>query len=332
MNAPPLLPWLWPYWMRLWHAHGAGRLGHAWLIAGLAGLGKRALAEHLAHTLLCSSPVGDGVPCGQCAECRLLRAGHHPDWLKLEPDGTTQEIKVDAVRALIEHDNLTPRRGIRKIVCIAPAEAMNRAAANALLKTLEEPAAKTLLVLVSEEPSHLPATVLSRCQRLALVAPAEAEVLPWLVAQLGEQAHQASLALRLAHGAPLRAVTLAQTEILAARTRCFEEWLAVAHGQRDPLAAAATWQAFEHELVLEWLAGWVGDMARLRCDPQAAFLAHPDHRAALLSLTGGLDLRQIHRYFRELLRARRLLDATVNKPLLFEALAIRWALLTEEAR
>jgi len=337
MNCPlesdALLPWLRPHWARLWQAHRAERFGHAWLVTGPAGLGKRMLVARCAHALLCAQPDAQGTPCGVCAECRLLRGGHHPDLIRVEPDpaAASGEIKIDAVRALIERDTLTPHRGVRKIVCIAPAEVLNRAAANALLKTLEEPAATTRLLLVAEELHRLPATILSRCQRLTIPAPDETQALPWLAAQLGAD-RPAALLLRLAHGAPLRALALARSDALAARDRCFDDLLAVARGQRDPLTAANAWQALEHGLVLDWLAGWVCDLARLGGDPEAAFLDHPDHRATLAALARCLDARVVQHYFRELLHARRLLDSTVNKPLLFEALAIRWALLVEGAR
>ena len=120
--------------------------------------------------LLCRENEPAGL-CSHCRSCTLLAAGSHPDYFDLQPDEGKQVIKVDQVRALIGKLDLTTSISERKVACIHPAEEMNAAAANALLKSLEEPAGNTVLILVSDNPGRLPVTIRSRCQAISVNQP-----------------------------------------------------------------------------------------------------------------------------------------------------------------
>ena len=327
------LPWFDGPWASVEAAIRSDRLGHALLITGPAGIGKRRFADLLAAALLCARPTPEGLPCAACDDCRLLAAGNHPDLTRLVPDADskTREIKVDQVRALCSGQAMTSSRGRRAVYRIAPAEAMNRVAANSLLKTLEEPAAATLWLLVSEAPGGLPATIRSRCHRLALAVPAAADALPWLRGQLDGKGDPERL-LTVAHGAPLRALAMADEGQLEARARCLDDLSAVSAGRTDPLAAAQAWQSLEPGLVLDWLAGWVSDRLRLAADAAAPHLTNPDQRRLLASIAPGLDPKQGHRYLQRVYAARAEATSTVNKQLLFEALLLRWAELSRAGR
>jgi DNA polymerase-3 subunit delta' len=235
---------------------------------------------------------------------------------------------VDQVRELCGHQALTTNRGSRKVLQIVPAEAMNPMAANSLLKTLEEPVDSTLWILISEDPGRLMQTIRSRCQHILLPAPAPQQALPWVQQRLGP-GDDAELLLRLAHGAPLAALALAGSDRLVQRSGVLDGLLAVARGQRDPLAVADAWQSMEPTLVLETLAGWVCDLLRLRADPQAAHLGNPDKRGEMQTVAAAIDPDAGHRYFTRILGARELGEASVNKQLMFEALLVRWALLAK---
>ena len=174
---PDLLPWQAEAAREVLSARAAWP--HALLLDGPRGLGKRTLALNLARGLLCESPSADGSACGSCASCHYVAAGQHPDLQMIEPfvideDGEVKvqdPILIERIRALIDWVQLTSHRGRAKVAVIVPAEAMNLAAANALLKTLEEPPPATYLILVAHQPGRVPATLRSRCRRMAAPRP-----------------------------------------------------------------------------------------------------------------------------------------------------------------
>ena len=147
------------------------RWPHALLITGRPGIGKRVLANSVARALLCEMPMAEGLPCGKCPGCTYAIAGQHPDLRVVEPIDIVDDVAkpvewivVDKIRALTTWAQLTSHRGGAKVGIVDPAERMNAAAANALLKTLEEPPPDTFLLLVSHQPGRLAATIRSRCQ------------------------------------------------------------------------------------------------------------------------------------------------------------------------
>lgn len=204
VSAP--LPWQAGVWARLQDQLGAGHLPHALLLNGPAEIGKNRLALALARLLLCHAPKA-GHNCGECSGCRYSRAGSHGDFRWLQPEGNSRVIKIDQVRDAVAFAFRTAGFGQRKVLVLAPAETMTVAAANALLKCLEEPSANTHIVLVCDRLQGLPATVRSRCQQLKLPLPDTQSCLSWLDHLSGERAASARL-LRLAAGKPMRAERL----------------------------------------------------------------------------------------------------------------------------
>jgi DNA polymerase-3 subunit delta' len=327
-----LPPWLQPIWQRLLAGHGQRRLGQALMITGPSGVGKELLVERLVGLLLCHQPGAEGQACGSCADCRLLQVGNHPDAIRIAPDGegARGEIRAEQVRALCSRENLTPTRGAHKVLVLRPAEAMNAFAANSLLKTLEEPVPSSTWVLVAARPHQLPATIRSRCQRVDLPPPSEAVALPWLRARLArpgstQTGDHAELLLRLAHGAPLRALSLSTDDALTARQALLDALAAIVRGERDPIAVANDWQGFEVAEVVALMIDLVGDLLRLAAAPQAARLTNLDRQPLLESMVARLDTKTGHRFLQNLLQLSGLLDAPLNKQLLFESLLVRWA-------
>jgi len=205
------------------------RLPHAILIHGPQGVGKLALAEHFAKRLLCETE-GNEVPCGHCEGCRWVAAWSHPDLRRVEPEAIARgpevagddeeapapaakagkpstEIRIEQIRGLDGFLNLRSHRGRRRIALVHPAEAMNANAANALLKSLEEPPAGAFFLLVSHRPARLPATIRSRCVAMPIGVPEGDTALAWLASQ-GVQ--EAGKWLDYASGAPLAALELSQ--------------------------------------------------------------------------------------------------------------------------
>jgi DNA polymerase III subunit delta' len=201
-----LLPWQHAQFKRLQALASNARLPHAWLLTGVAGVGKQAFIRHFARYLFCRQPNAEG-PCGRCQDCHLFQQGTHPDWLFLQPE--LKQLKIEQVREAIGFAQNTAQRNGAKIIVIQPAEAMNHNAANALLKMLEEPPPATYFFLLSEQPGLLLATLRSRCQILEFPVPSKPEALQWLQA-VNVSGAEATLYLELAQGAPMSAYALAQ--------------------------------------------------------------------------------------------------------------------------
>ncbi len=324
-DSRSLLPWHRACWEDLNRARKDGRLPHALLVTGPIGVGKRILVKTLVDSLLCPRPDVGGFACGECPDCMLLRAGTHPDRIEVGPDpeAKSDEIKVDAVRRLVASDALTAHRGGHKVIVVDPAQQMNVNAANSLLKTLEEPAAGTLLCLICEQPNKLPATIRSRCQTLSLPPPPEPQALEWLRPRM--EGADAAVLLRLAHGAPLRALALAKEQTRAQRDQLFAGFVAVGKGERDPLAEAAAWIKAEPGISLEWLLDWVGDLLRLASGHEAPRLVNVDKEQELRALGERIRPAEAHRFLQQVLKARAAEDTTLNPQLRNESLLMRWA-------
>ncbi len=235
MSPWPLaaLPWQADAWARVQQLDAADRLPHALLVAGAAGIGKQVFLQALAARLLCED-ASAGTACGECKACSLLAAGSHADFMEVGPEEGSRVIKIDQVRRLIEFANRTPSLGSRKLVLLGPAETMNINAANALLKSLEEPSASTTMLLYSHQPSGLPATVRSRCQSLVLPTPEPAASLDWLE-QLTGSREQAQLLLEAADARPLAARELYQQDRLEERRAVLAGLDGLMSGRVSPL-------------------------------------------------------------------------------------------------
>ncbi|OZI19029.1 DNA polymerase III subunit delta' [Bordetella genomosp. 9] len=236
MSLAQFLPWQTDA-ARAWLAQRE-RFAHAWLIHGLAGIGKLQFAAAAAASLLCESPR-QGLACGACAACGWVASGNHPDLRRIRPEAIaleegaeaaaesedadaataagagsskrapSKDIRVDQIRGLESWFNTATHRGGWRVALLYPAQALNVISANALLKVLEEPPAHTIFLLVADAPDRLLPTLLSRCRRLPLATPAPEQALQWLEAQ---GVRDAASWLAAAGGAPLGALRLSQTE------------------------------------------------------------------------------------------------------------------------
>jgi len=203
LTSSGIYPWLNDHWAFFLQRLERDRLAHAMLIQGPAGTGKTALARLMTARLLCREP--HDFACGQCRSCKLLAGAAHPDYFDLQPEEDSEVIKVDQVRVMTGKLDLTTSISERKVAYIHPAETMNAAAANALLKSLEEPVGNTVLILVSDNPGGLPVTIRSRCQAITINQPDPGIVQDWLVKTSAQPAGRVREALQAAGGSPLRA-------------------------------------------------------------------------------------------------------------------------------
>jgi DNA polymerase III subunit delta' len=268
-----------PHWCeRAWSVIAAraasGTLPHALLLCGPAGLGKRAFAESFVGARLCRQPH-EGRACGACRACRLLAAGTHPDRLRvtLEVNQKTgnprKDIVVEQIRELSARLAMASQFGGWQVAVIDPADALNFAAQNALLKTLEEPTSASLIVLVADRPWRLQATVRSRCQRVEFTLPARDEAAAWL---RGRGADHVDALLDAAAGNPGEAWLLARDGGLQRRDAVARDLLALAGGRARARDVAADWAGDEPDVRLTHAARLLDDTLKARArGTRAAF-------------------------------------------------------------
>ena len=327
------LPWLSAAQQRLRAAWAAERLPHSLLLLSAPGLGAEHLANWITALALCES--GDSRPCGVCASCLLLRADSHPDSHRVCVEEDAHQIKVDQVRALIESLALKSYRGGFKVGVIEGAEALNANGANAFLKTLEEPTANTVLIMIARPNHRLPATIASRCLRMTLQPPTAQIAIAWLrehgsgqaatPAAASESAGASAprsweAALALAGGAPLLALEMDAAGIAALDADMREALGQLSAGSVDVTLLAERWLKSDPGLRIIWLENWITQRVH------AALGGAPSHQSAEpVRLPAALLKPKIRALF-ELLDAardlRRLASTGMNQQLALEALLL----------
>jgi DNA polymerase-3 subunit delta' len=297
------------------------RLAHGLLLHGMAGLGKRALARQVAALCLCANSTA----CGECPACQWVKADNHPDYYRVQPEEDKRTISVDQIRGLIGKLTLSSLATGRKVALIEPADAMTEGAANALLKTLEEPSGDSVLILVADKLSALPATILSRCQSVPVPRPETDAALSWLQSRDGGVAHWPGL-LRLAHGAPLAALALQEDDFGETMTQLSNDLQALASSQANPASVAARWVKANPARALEWLIRRVSDVIRVRFGVAGRDVAHNLRPEDLPDDLNQIKLSRLFDYLDQLRRAQRQLDTSLNAQQLIEAVLVPWAL------
>jgi DNA polymerase-3 subunit delta' len=344
-------PWLQRAWLGLQPLRQRGV--HALLLYGPAGIGKKSLALEFAAALLCEVPRADGSACGTCAGCQLAAAGSHPDWrvvvpdalaalrpgadsgeaddegageVEAEPDSkdkrASREIRIDQVRALADFMHVATHRAGARVVVLAPAEALNAPAANAALKMLEEPAAGTTLILVSDALDDVLPTIRSRCVLVRVDGPPWDEALHWLREQ-GVADAQAALAA--AGGAPFRVVDQAGSAAgLDAATRQMLHALLAEGGALDAAAIAARVpRKIDVGSAIALFQRWAWDLLAHRSAGTVRY--HRAQKAAIGRLSAGIDPTVVLDWMSVLNRMQASADHPLNPRLVVEAALLAYA-------
>ena len=321
-------------------------LPHALLIHGPSGTGKAEFGRALAASVLCEAPKS-GLACGTCPSCHWFSQGNHPDFREIVPEATAEEegdspeagqgegtakaekakslvIKIDQIRAVADFVSLSTHRAGFRLLVVRPAESMQPAAANSLLKTLEEPPPHTVIALVSDRPARLLATIRSRCRQLPLPMPPRDAALAWLREQ---GIANADAALAIAGGAPFLAVELARPEEETLRRKLLGEL--ARPGGADPVSFATAVDRAAVERTIHWLQTWIHDLVRVKVGGEAR--RHGEHLAALRAKAKSADLQALFAFDRELASARSLAAHPLNPRLVAEHLLMAYNRATSAA-
>ncbi len=341
-----LLDWHRPLWSARF---GARSFPASLMLAGARGSGVREFGLAVAQALLCARETADGLPCGECDDCRWSASGRHPDLLRLgefpasetEAEDTpesvdvqeSEEVKgarkdkrlipVEAIRGLIGFLQVTANRERARVAVLSPADWMNAAAANSLLKILEEPPAHAHLVLVTHAPARLPATIRSRCVRIQVPDPSAAEAQDWLKAQ--GIAHP-ELVLAQTGGSPLAVADLSET-YWDARSRLLPALARDTSGRRSAELLALA-ERMEVADCLRLMQTWCADLAGVRAGAAARF--HPDYGSVLERIAAAVSIRRLMRYETRLRTSRRWLDHPLNPKSAVEDLLLGYLAIFEE--
>jgi len=301
---------------------------HALLFRGAKGIGKLDLAIIFAQALLCRQPDKSGFACGNCPSCHWFEQGSHPDYRLLQPDvlnpdseesepgkKSSKMISVDQIRSLADFFSMTSHQGGRRVIIIHPAETMNANAANALLKSLEEPSPGLLFILVSHKPQQLLQTILSRCLSFALPTPDLTSTTRWLE---GQGVRNPTEALAASGFAPLQAVHRDEQLGGAEQDKLLRSVRKPA--EMDVFALAEGLQKTEQVLVIQWLQQWCYDLSSMKMAGRLRY--HPGEEAAIKKLVASIAPLKLARLQKHLQSAKRDARHTLNPKLFFESVFI----------
>lgn len=294
-------------------ALAAERLAHGILIHEDPGAGGLELARWIAQRVNCSET--SRAPCGECQSCRWIALGQHPDVTPLSPEGESAQILIQAVRDLSADLALSAHGKGYKVAIVVPAEAMNVFAANALLKTLEEPPPRTMVLLVSSQPSRLLATLRSRCSKLRLPGPPREEAARFLAAARGSGPWEEALA---ATGAgPFALLDADPTTLAELRADTLRTLRELGSGNLQPPAVADKWARGELGARLACVESWV---------TERILESTPIRDATHLSGSGlAPNICRLFELSDALRDMRKLSLTSLNKTMAVEALLWRWA-------
>lgn len=319
--------WQKPQLQQLMHA--SNQLHHALLLIGPTGTGKHGFAVSFAKALLCHQPTVEFLACEHCSSCHWFLEGTHPDFRLIEPEdidnpddapkkksAKKRHISVAQIRQLIDYLGLSSHQvNARRVILISPAEFLNIASANALLKMLEEPPANTLFILVTSQIQRLLPTIISRCQKIDMPKPTKIEALAWLQMQ---QINYVEMALDYAGGAPLLAVELAE-QVESASTIVKQ----LSQGAKlDPFATAPILLGLGMERALETLQKWIFDLMSFKLTQDLRY--HSAYSNAFQVLSKSVNLKLLLNFQDKLVEAKKTADHPLSNEVQLENILLQY--------
>lgn len=326
-----IYPWQSQQWANITKQYSDQTLPHAFLFSGLKGVGKLHFAQCLVEFLLCDRKQGLHA-CGECKQCKLVAAQTHSDFRLTEPGEGSAVIKVDAIRSLVEFFTLSSMQGGLKITILCPAEALNHNAANALLKTLEEPAGQSIIILISHAEGKLLPTIRSRCQVVDFATPKLQQAHDWLIDTLVSEGRQApteadvAALLSMSSNAPLRAKEYFEISALVENNLMLDEMASLLKNESIVTSVSSRWDDDIFSLRLAWTIRWLELILKLKMTGDNVDVQGQHGEKMLQYLAEKCSNFQLLALYRESLSQYRLFlgSSNPNKTLGFEYLLHQW--------
>ncbi|MFK5984102.1 MAG: DNA polymerase III subunit delta' C-terminal domain-containing protein [Pseudomonadota bacterium] len=342
---------LYPWFQEQWNIVAKlpkNHFPHALIITGQSGIGKQGFSLLLIQSLLCEklnqsietnttdiSAVQNNLPCGICSSCAQVKAGSHGDFLTLEIIPGKKSIGVDQIREMIHWMNLTHKSGHKKVLFIPAADKMTLQASNALLKTLEEPPADVVIILLVDHIKSLIATMRSRCQIITLAKPDQQLISQWLHESVSDwevksesiaySPENHELLLSLAFHTPLKVKKLLTSDILSQRKLILEQLFSIVEQQNAPVLASGKLSKIAIEEVVYWLQAIIFDLIYMHFKVENKKLINLDYRQQLISISLNLNTLLLFELLKDLNQYYFFQGNSLNLPLLLDSYLIKWS-------
>ncbi len=323
-----LYPWHEQSWQHFIKARQSSHLPHALLFSGEENTGKRGFADKIIKSLLCEAPqlANAQGACNQCHGCKTYDSSANPDYLHIDLLDDKQQIVVDQIRAMNAFLGLTRSFNGQRVVLISQAERMNLNAANSLLKSLEEPADNSVIILLSAKASSLLATIKSRCQLLHLTTPDKQQAIAWLRTQkqvADQQPEDLEQALEISQGRPLAALNVLTSKINVIQSRAdfLKDISEILQQHVSITDIAKKWHKQDRESLLNWQLGWVKQLLQTH-HLQSKRLIKSNH--TLLMIEENVLPVKLWDLYDQLLRQKQLVHTSVNPQIFLENMLVLW--------
>lgn len=320
-----IYPWQEKQWRALLQAYQQKRLSHAYFLTGVSGLGKTDFAHAFAAFLLCEDSKKTNTACGHCRGCQWFKAETHPDFMSIFPEEKGRVIKIDQVRALTQKITQTAQRGGYQVVLMSPADAMPAGAANALLKTLEEPSGQVVILLVGSQAHRLPATIMSRCQKIIFSGDQADATVQWLQRECKAD-QDVSMLLKLSGNAPLKVRHFIETDYLNFRDTILQHVMQLRAHTVNAISPVTNWLKQGVDTVFHVLLTLCIDMSRVQQQVNARYLINADRHTKIQKMAKEISPLALQQLIDLILKKKSLLATgmNLNPQLCLENVLIQW--------
>lgn len=323
-------PWHVDSWQKFQHACQIDHLSHALLISGAEHTGKFGFASKIAKSMLCESPSRTSTEsgaCNQCRSCKTYESKANPDYLQIDLLEDKQQIGVDQIRKMNQFLTLSRSFNTYRVVVISEAERMNKNAANSLLKSLEEPADNSVIILVTSHLSVMIPTIKSRCQLLHLPTPGKPQAIDWLKQKTGMDESLLAQKLDIAQNRPLAALNIDE-ELINSRELLLEDIINIIQEKLAITDIAKKWHKHDHTMLLDWQIGWLHQL--LSSEYQSSNKSNDNQQLNqklpknLMTIKESAMNIALWDLYDQLLQQKRLVHTSVNPLIFLENMLTLW--------